>query len=269
MRKFQFLCVLILSLLFFQEALQAKMFRNSYIRFRLDDNWNCRAESTEWVCLPEWKQKKKEAIIVFTAKIVGPQDSLTEYTSYLNKSKSIVDVRTSKPTSSKVRYVKKRQIKGLAWVDGFHRDSEIVNYYTRYLATVEGQIAVLITFSAHRDKYTDYSTSFIESIKSLEVLSDYLKPGTDKRGWAKSGAGGILGSGAGMPDPQDFLNSPLPEITGSSAADMAITAIFVLIILFVIFFLLYMKIRKRTFKQAKRDFTRFLTGKKRRKRRRR
>lgn len=52
-----------------------------------------------------------------------------------------------------------------------HLGSEIPHYYTRYLATIKGNIAVLVTFSAHKLFYTKYSSDFFRAIKSMRVLA--------------------------------------------------------------------------------------------------
>lgn len=48
--------------------------------------------------------------------------------------------------------------------------SEVPNYYTRYVATIkENKIAILVTFSAHKNFYPKYSQLFFDAISSLKV----------------------------------------------------------------------------------------------------
>jgi len=57
------------------------------------------------------------------------------------------------------------------WVDGMDLGSEINSYYTRYLATIKDRLAVLITFSAHKEHYTKYSSDFLKAVESLRVVA--------------------------------------------------------------------------------------------------
>ncbi|MCB0351818.1 MAG: hypothetical protein KDD38_11585 [Bdellovibrionales bacterium] len=133
-------------------------------------NWECKLDGTEWVCISKYEKQAKEAIIILTAKEVGPTDTLTTYTSHLKSPRSLPD-KTGKVTPSKVLHVKERLIAGHPWIDGMHLGSEIASYYTRYLATVKDRLAILVTFSAHKDHYTKYSSDFLKAIESIRVVA--------------------------------------------------------------------------------------------------
>ncbi|MGZ3747364.1 MAG: hypothetical protein ACXWRE_08345, partial [Pseudobdellovibrionaceae bacterium] len=131
-------------------AAHAKVFRNAYISFELPPSWNCNLEQTEWVCRSESSKEAKEAIIILTAKEVGPTDSPQLYEAHLN-SPIALNLKTGGTAESKVVYKAKTvQINDQPWIDGLHMSSEVANYFTRYLATIKGHIAVLVTFSAHK-----------------------------------------------------------------------------------------------------------------------
>lgn len=203
---FKFLCFanissFILTLLLISSA-NAKVFRNSYLSFELPDTWKCSLENTEWVCRADTDKESKEAIIILTAKEVGPTDSLDSYMTHLN---------TAQPTSvkgngglSKVVYApKKVQINDHPWIDGLHMASEVPNYFTRYLATIKEKIAVLFTCSAHKDFYTKYSQDFFRAVQSLRVIATKdllarpdsgIRPGNE-----------TLGSPIGQAMPNDLL----------------------------------------------------------------
>ncbi|RYZ85297.1 MAG: outer membrane protein assembly factor, partial [Proteobacteria bacterium] len=51
-----------------------------------------------------------------------------------------------------------------------HLSSEVQNYFTRYLASIKGRIAVLVTFSAHKQFYTKYSQDFFKAVSTLRVI---------------------------------------------------------------------------------------------------
>jgi len=147
---------------------QAKEFSNAYLSFELPDAWQCHLEGTEWVCSSLQKNNSKEAIIVFTAKEVGPKDRLDAYEAHLRTPKTIPNIK-GKPVQSIIKSVRNRIIDGHTWVDALHLNSEIPNYYTRYLATVKNQTAILITFSAHQKAFTKYSPDFVKAVESLKV----------------------------------------------------------------------------------------------------
>ena len=129
---------------------QAKRFSNAYVSFELPSNWNCKLEKTEWVCGSQYKNKSTQAIIILTAKERGPADTLQAYKAYLSNPKAIPAVGSGAPRKSKVLHIKERNIAGHGWVDGMQLGSEVTDFYTRYLATIKGRLAIIITFSAYK-----------------------------------------------------------------------------------------------------------------------
>jgi hypothetical protein len=152
------------------QIIHAKLFTNSYVSFQLPDNWQCRLEVTEWICTSRYNEKSREAIIVLTAKEIGPADKLNIYESHLKQPKP-GKLKNGQPALSQVLQVKKQMINNHPWIDGLHLSSEVQYYYTRYLATVKPPVAVLVTFSAHRKMYTKYSSDFMKAIQSLRVTA--------------------------------------------------------------------------------------------------
>ncbi len=171
---------------------QAKPFRNTYISFELPPSWNCSLEQTEWVCRSQSSKESKEAIIILTAKEVGPTDSLPQYEAHLN-SPITMNLKTGGTAESKIVYKAKTvPIKDQAWIDGLHLGSEVPNYFTRYLATTKGHIAVLVTFSAHKQFYTKYSNDFFKAVMSLNVIET---KNLNNASEIRPGSGGSLGPG--------------------------------------------------------------------------
>lgn len=170
---------------------QAKVFRNAYIAFEMPDDWNCTLEQTEWVCRSGKLPDMKEAIIILTAKEVGPTDSFPMYESHLNNpiSANAQPAATQSKMIYKAKYV---QVNNQQWLDGLHLGSEVPNYFTRYTATIKNKIAVLITYSAHEKFYAKYSTMFYNSIMSMRVIASQnisarpemgpLRPGSETIG---------------------------------------------------------------------------------------
>ncbi len=168
----QLLFVFFVSIISFKSLnTQAKIFRNAYIAFELPDGWNCSLEATEWVCRSQDAVSSKEAIIIFTAKEIGPTDNFAIYEQTMNTERTLTSKAGSPVQSQVVQKAKQVKINDAAWVDGMQKGSEIPNYYTRYLATIKERIAILATFSAHRDFYAKYSNAFFKAITSLRVIA--------------------------------------------------------------------------------------------------
>lgn len=184
-----------------------KVFRNAYVAFELPDSWKCEMEVTEWVCRSVDPKSTREAIIILTAKEVGPTDSFEIYRSHLNEQR----VLTGKGAGSKSQVVYKAKdvkINGQNWIDGLQLGSEIPNYYTRYLATIKDRLAILVTLSAHRLHYTKYSQDFFKTIQSLRVIASKSLVA----GGSLAGSGGAMGMGGSFGKASEMAAPPV-ELT--------------------------------------------------------
>ncbi len=187
--KKKYFILLSIFIFFSLNPAQAKVFKNSYIQFTLPHQWDCELKNTAWVCrhqIPLSCQKNKstkvcqkainaskEAIIILAAKEASNIDSFDNYISNLKEPRKI---SSRKGTSSQSQVINAKLVKvdKEQWVDGMHLSSELPHYYTRYLATIKGKIAVLVTFSAHKIHYTKYSSIFFKTIKTLKVTSSNI-----------------------------------------------------------------------------------------------
>jgi hypothetical protein len=90
------------------------------------------------------------------------------------------------------------------------KNSEVPNYFTRYVATIKERIAILVTFSAHRDYYAKYSKDFYNAIMSLRVIASkglLQKPDGGSSGAGAGGAPGIFANAnSGM-----SMDGPVPR----------------------------------------------------------
>jgi hypothetical protein len=204
------------------QAAQAKKFSNSYLAFELPDQWDCQLRKRAYLCryrvsklcradrssaeCQKQIQKSREALIVMTAKEKSEVDSLSAFRSHFGESRKLD--ATGGTTQSKVIHNKTVSIKKLQWIDGMHLGSELPHYYTRYLATIHGDVAVLISFSAHKMFYSNYSNQFFQGIKTLEVTTKDLKKVSRKELAPK-----ILSRPIDIPD--DLFNAP-PESSGGN-----------------------------------------------------
>lgn len=193
--------VALLALTYTSDA-QAKIFKNTYVSFEYPDNWDCHLENTEWICRASTDKESKEAIIVLTAKEVGPVDTFDGYISHLATPQTPI-YKGKQGIKSKVVYPpKKVNINDQPWVDGLHSASEVPNYFTRYLATVKDKIAILFTCTAHKDFYTKYNMAFFKAVQSLRVIANknLLESPNGVRA-----SGETLGSAIGPAMPSDLI----------------------------------------------------------------
>lgn len=144
-------------------------FANQFIEFQLPPQWQCNLEGAEWVCQNTNEAKKRDAIIVLAAKLKGDQDSLDQYLTYLKAAKTYTSVQ-GKPVKSEPKYAENKNVGGHPWVDALHLESEIPGFYTRYLATIQQDIGVLVTYSINKSKYQEYQTEFENMVRTLKVF---------------------------------------------------------------------------------------------------
>lgn len=117
-------------------------------------------------------KRSREAVVVISAKPKSEIDSMSAFQNFFGAAKKMKIAGND--TQSKVVHNKSVAIKKQKWVDTMHLGSELPHYYTRYLATIHNNVAVLVTFTAHKKYYTDYSAQFFKGIKSLQVTATDL-----------------------------------------------------------------------------------------------
>ncbi|MCB0356226.1 MAG: LPXTG cell wall anchor domain-containing protein, partial [Bdellovibrionales bacterium] len=129
--------------------------------------------------------------------------------------------------------VKQVQINGQPWIDGLHINSEVENYYSRYLATTKGNIAVLITFSGHKQHYTKYSADFYKAIQSLRVLQTSSSTLADGRGNHPGGYGNksqeTFGQGTALGPGLPLDQLPEEDVSGFSDTQTKVAALALLL----------------------------------------
>jgi hypothetical protein len=149
---------------------EAKIFKNAYISFEMPDSWDCKAQTPQWTCRSTDPTEAREAAIILVAKEVGPTDTFPLYEAHMNTPQT-VSYKNGTTLNSRVVYkAQQNRYNNQTWLDGLHQDGEVKHYFTRYLATIKGPIAVLVTFSAHNRFYSKYSPSFINTINSLKII---------------------------------------------------------------------------------------------------
>jgi hypothetical protein len=164
--------LLLFSVVFFCGSAMARSFQNSYVKFNLPDTWACNQEGPAWVCAPANSGDAREALIITTAKLTGPEDSLNSFYNYLRQPKTLVSRGSS--SLSQPLSIEKKKLSGLDWIQAVHIGSEVPNFTTRYLATVKDKFSILISFSSDRDFDAKYKPIFDTAIRTLRL--DTSKP---------------------------------------------------------------------------------------------
>jgi LPXTG-motif cell wall-anchored protein len=188
------LSVLLFSFVISTPVQAAKKFSNTYIEFSIPDSWSCKEEGGQHVCQPINPEQRKEAIVVMAAKYKGPEDELKNYMSKLNEKREVKDVK-GKVYTSKNQYTKWNSLLGTVWVDSQNEDSEVPGFITRYLATVQKGVGIVVTFSAHKSKFSQYSSDFYQMINSLRISNNIPAAPADKSSdLTRLGSGAIVGN---------------------------------------------------------------------------
>ncbi len=146
---------------------RAKTFQNSYIRLELPDSWTCNQENVSYVCSPLNPSDAREALIVVTAKVAGPEDTANAFYNYLRMPKTLIT--KSKTTLSQPLKIGRFKTAGIDWVQAIHFGSEVPGFTTRYLAGVQGKLALLLSLSADEASLSKYSPIFDRAVNSIQV----------------------------------------------------------------------------------------------------
>jgi hypothetical protein len=196
----------LLVLLTFASVANAKTFKNSYVSFEVPDNWSCLQEGVAWTCTPQNAVEAKEAVIVLAAKVAGPEDNLTNFLNFLKQPKKIT-TKVGTPMPSTVMAAQEQVLGGQRWIRAQHLGSEVQEYYTLYLATVKDSLAILVSFSSEKGRYTVYNPIFDKAIKTIRIVAnDKLLFPKNLHGSASDIIGIQVPAGGGMP--QEHMGPP-------------------------------------------------------------
>lgn len=227
--------ILIAFYLLATSAVIAKPYTSNFLEFELPNGWECSIEGSEYVCQSTNDRRKKEAIIIFAAKHRGKQDDLIQYKAYLEQAKTFKlpggKTQISEPSYTRM---KKIQGQGHTWVDSLHLSSEVPGFFTRYLATVKGELGVAVTFSVAKEHYQTYKPIFDKIIETMQVFSriknnaDGLKLAGNKSEAVPGASGDFLDNEAGLND--IGVGGQRQKGKGSGGDDMTLYLIIALVV---------------------------------------
>lgn len=167
--------------------------QTTYLKFEEPPGWRCELNSGVYVCQSSHEPEKSESLILVFGAPVTDWDSLPNYENYLNQPKTILD-EYEKPVTSKVTFVRRRNINGVEWIDSLQQNSELVGFWTRYVATVQKPLAILVTYVVSNQKYSELTPAFERLVASLrpeadfkftQIQKDLVMPGTELGGVLK------------------------------------------------------------------------------------
>ncbi len=167
--------------------------QTTYLKFEEPPGWKCELNSGVYVCQSANESEKNESLILVFGAPVSDWDSISNYENYLNQTKVVLD-ESDKPVTSKVTFVRRRNINGNEWVDSLQENSELVGFWTRYVATVQKPLAILVTYVVSNQKYSELTPAFERMVASLkpevdfkfsQMQKDLVMPGTELGGVLK------------------------------------------------------------------------------------
>jgi LPXTG-motif cell wall-anchored protein len=159
-------------LLLFSFAADAKKFRTDFISLELPPAWDCVKEEIDWVCQPDNLAQRSEAIVVIVAKNVNPvDDNFEAYEAILKEPRDMRDL-LGNAYKSEVKYVRFKEIRNHKWIDSLTYGSEIPGFFTRYVASIKGKVAGLVTYSIAESVYAKWAPILDKMLDSLELHFD-------------------------------------------------------------------------------------------------
>jgi|FLYM01.1.fsa_nt_gi hypothetical protein len=188
----------------------AKVLNTEFLTMDLPDNWNCQEVRPNWVCEPKLASERKFAIVTITSKEAGTLDQLSNFEAHLSKARSH-QLGSKNPVMSQVIKTEKINLKNVTWVQSIHLNSEVNDFMTMYLATVKQPLAIMVTFSAEKNKWNHFKPLFDQSMNSIQLKDLKSRPSS------------ASDQGISPQAPQGFAN---PESLPSSNSQAKIPTIY-------------------------------------------
>jgi hypothetical protein len=160
----------------------------AYVSFDHPDGWRCELSQGVWICQNTVEPERRESVVLSIATMATEWDTLDNYVKYLSEPRTLKE-ENGKTIKSKVTYARKRNIGGVMWVDSLQHNSELPGFWSRYVATVQNKLAILITYIVSDDNYAKMAPQFERMVSSLKPRADF-----DLNVASKQGDGPIPGS---------------------------------------------------------------------------
>jgi len=144
----------------------------AYVSFEHPEGWRCELAQGVWICQSTLEPDRKESVILSIATMATEWDTIENYEAYLKASRKIQDDEGA-TLMSKVTYVRKRNINGAWWIDSLQHNSELPGFWSRYLATVQNKLAILITYIVSDERYQQLAPQFERMVSSLKPNAEF------------------------------------------------------------------------------------------------
>lgn len=131
-----------------------------HLTLNLPEGWSCHADGSATACR---EGSRKDDVVIWTMKETGSGDTMETFRRHLG---TPISHGTFVSTPRSLRTV---TINGVDWLDAVQSQSEIKGYETRYLATVDGGLSVLVTFSSVSSSFASFSARMQPVIDQLVV----------------------------------------------------------------------------------------------------
>ncbi len=152
-------------------TINAQALETSYLKIKEPYGWSCEQRQAVWLCRSLNKLEKKEAFLIIKAKLAGRTDNNASFYESLRAPLPLANSSGSN-AMSKVYSVKKININNQTWVQGQHLNSVAQNYFTEYLVTVSGDLAIGLEFTYHQSRYNKYKGVFDILVKNLTLVDN-------------------------------------------------------------------------------------------------
>lgn len=147
----------------------AKPLVTSYLSTEIPNNWVCTLQpSSVWACNTADPLQSKEALLVFAAKVAGPEDSLANYLVQFKTPKSLAGA-DGLPKPSQILVAQQQTLDGNPWVVAQHLGSELPGFYTTYLSTIKNGVAIQITFLVRQDRQPVHKPALDMALRYLKL----------------------------------------------------------------------------------------------------
>ena len=146
--------------------------KTAYVSFDHPEGWRCELSQGVWICQSTAENDRRESVVLSIATRATEWDTVDNYLQYLQKPRTIQDEQ-GKPIESKVTYARKRDINGVTWVDSLQVNSELPGFWSRYIATVQNKLAILITYVVSEENYQRLAPQFERMVASLRPNAEF------------------------------------------------------------------------------------------------
>ncbi|MCB0356225.1 MAG: hypothetical protein KDD40_04420 [Bdellovibrionales bacterium] len=162
---------MLFAFLFLLFSLPANALKTSYLILQEPKNWSCSQQAAEYLCRSLNPLEQKESFLTVKAKLASREDSLQAF--YVSLKQPLISSNgVSQNQYSKVYFVKQELINQQYWIHALHLNSNIPNYFTEYLVTLKGDLAIGIELNFHQSRYSKYKDKMIEISNKLQLVEN-------------------------------------------------------------------------------------------------